>query len=385
MHQHHHLKRSRSNSRSSRGRSNSRSSRGRSSSQFQESNHPRDSRGRFTSKARRDYESAKLEAHHARQKANLRKQQAAERKATPNVNLTEQHRVDREALTAQQKKTKERLRERHKRQIDQERQFEQRKKQQQRDTQRQQREHERALAKVQQQQAQARQKAQEKLAKLLQGATIGTIETAGNLATADPDEVLGLKNAKGVKVYNLKPSQKSQKCSQKSTPEPVKAEPRIRPHEVPIYDAVLAVLARHKPTVRSGEWDEQSWLDDLGEVFTEHFADVARTEVQRHIDEDWPVLKRYGIERDEWASLFDTAMQQWVAGYVPELLDLLRQNNARFVEMGLSPERLAERLCGQARAETIAITEYTSVVGATQAMITALFNEVMSEVRNGTD
>jgi hypothetical protein len=154
---------------------------------------------------------------------------------------------------------------------------------------------------------------------------------------------------------------------------------------VPFYDAVLAVLERHKPTVLAGEWDEQSWLDDLGEVFTEHFADVARTEVQRHIDEDWPVLKRYGIERDEWASLFDTAMQQWVSQYVTQLLTLLQESNARFVEMGLSGARLAERLCGQVRAEKIAITEYTSVCGATQAMITALFNEVMSEVVNGAD
>jgi hypothetical protein len=78
-------------------------------------------------------------------------------------------------------------------------------------------------------------------------------------------------------------------------------------------------------------------------------------------------------------------MQQWVSQYVTQLLTLLQESNAGFVEMGLSGARLAERLCGQVRAEKIAITEYTSVCGATQAMITALFNEVMSEVVNGTD
>lgn len=154
---------------------------------------------------------------------------------------------------------------------------------------------------------------------------------------------------------------------------------------MPFYDAVLAVLARHKPTVLTDEWDEQSWLDDLTDVFTAFFADVARVEVERHLDEDWHILKRYGIERAEWFDLFDTAMQQWVSQYVTQLLALLQESNARFVEMGLSGGRLAERLCGQYRAENIAITEYTSVCGATQAMITMLFNEVMNEVVNGTD
>lgn len=185
-------------------------------------------------------------------------------------------------------------------------------------------------------------------------------------------------------MYNLKPSKPSQK-SQKSTPEAVKAEPRIRPHEVPFYDAVMTVLARHKPRVLAGEWDEQSWMGELENVFLDHFRAVAYAEIDRHIDEDWPVLKRYGVDKIAWSQLFRKAMQQWVSQYVTQLLALLQESNARFVEMGLSGGRLAERLCGQSRAETIAITEYTSVCGATQAMITMLFNEVMNEVVNGTD
>jgi hypothetical protein len=172
-----------------------------------------------------------------------------------------------------------------------------------------------------------------------------------------------------------------------STPDltAVKAEPRIRPHEVPFYDALSAVMQRHKALIAQGQWDERAWLDDLSGVLTEHFSSVARSEVQRHLTEDWQTLQRYGLERGVWEELFGNAMEQWVDGYVPVLLDQLRENNARLITMELSAEDLSERLSGQVRAERIAITEYTTVVGATQTMITMLFNEVMNEVENGTD
>lgn len=150
------------------------------------------------------------------------------------------------------------------------------------------------------------------------------------------------------------------------------------PHEQRIYDAVLPLFDLWRPTIAAGEFDRPRFERDLGRALYKALIAVADDLIMADVAGDG----RFQADPYLWEEVLGDALTDFLDGYVPELAEALTATSAEWFDRA-DPAGSADRICGEQRAITIAVTECSNLHTAVTTFGAILYNLALTEAQKG--